>query len=432
MTDSALGNVDLTDSKPLKKLARDKFLKWRDQFNSLYSFSTKDIPFDLGEMRELGWEDKGIYDSWDDINGDQFSKKYYGLVSKVVKKGVNANGGYVSLSDAALLDGFQLKNVSPSFYADFDFKSRYVGDLSVLFAEDTNGRILDPFDGKKSIYKKVRWDTLPFARMNASQASALDWSLFNFNKGDIGELDLSLIDWDEVKTNKKSVKAFERNFSKLDQSLKSSMLRNVGDKDLSDLGSLMSTKMLFGKGVSRKLERNCRFELTIRGKDYVVVGQAMDWSTANAYGKMNGFKFADMSDEGLTDFASSALGVYESSKQFTKDDTFSSQDVIALASENTDTINMLSAFGLDFKDLLIDPSPARKLINKIRDLKFEKTVGSHGEDGVDGYEFWADSGIADAQAVYDVNESRTIGLDAVDSLTRFALYQVDVSVEVEA
>ena len=407
---------------------RKKYQTWKKLFDNIYKISTKSLPFGLGELEDLEFASYGVYDSWSDINNDKYYKNYYRDVTKNVKKGTNANGGYIQLTDAALEDGFKLKNVLKTFYNKFNWTTQYKGDLSALFVK-SKGKVSDPFDGKKKVYKAIQWDTLPFSDMSSEQASALNWKLFNFRKGDVSQLDLSKVDWKEVGKSRANTRAFARKFTKLGKADKRKLLYGVSDGKLQEMADALSkakldpAQILFKNGTYKNVEKNLKLEFKVKGKEYVALAEDIGWSTANAYAQMNGYKMANMKNDGITNFVDTAYKTYEASKKPARGG-WSTREISDFATTNKALVKpLVTAFGYDYDAIVANPSPIKDVLNQTNGLFVKDTTGPSG-NGKKGYQFWVE-GVDSAPAAYDVNVTKIINkFENINKLTRFSLFEV--------
>jgi hypothetical protein len=205
----------------MKSMTKSIFKAFEADLEAAYNSSTASAPVDLGAV------------DWNTLNNlGSYTKKVYGALAAKQKKGENNNGGYLRLSSSAIDGGFELKQLPGSFFKNFDFTKNYTGEISKVFPENGSSQF------KSSAFPNLKWDTLPYESMSIAQATSIDWGKIKFNKGEIEKLDLSKVEWNELK--KKGVKTFEKYFAKLKDDSKISMLEGLDADTLGEMGDKIS------------------------------------------------------------------------------------------------------------------------------------------------------------------------------------------------
>jgi hypothetical protein len=347
-------------------MTKSIFKAFGADLEAAYSSSTASSPVDLGAV------------DWNTLNNlGSYTKKVYGVLAAWQKKGENSNGGYLRLSSSAIDDGFDLKQLSGSFFKNFDFTKNYTGEISKVFPENGSSQF------KSSAFPNLKWDTLPYESMSIAQASSIDWGKISFNKGDLEKLDLSKVEWNELK--KKGIKTFEKYFTKLKDDSKISMLEGLDADTLREMGEEISYKSLFGKKEAKKLDQKS-LNLKIDGQDFTLVGQDMAWPIANAYARMQGFELANMNEYGddIQSIRASIVNIANQYESLTADGKFSSKDILDLYLGNfSDTNNLAPVFDIKAKKLMKgDFSQLEDLIDKINKFNLDSTLGPQEEHEV--------------------------------------------------
>ena len=386
------------------KEAKDFFVKWTSELSNLYESSTAASPVPI---EKLNWGQIHLNDP------DVPAKKFYSQLSSVTKKnnGISPNGGYLLLSDSAIDNGFDVKRLSYSFFKNFSIDDQYSGDISNLFSE---------ISGNKKVYSKLKWDTIPFQTISKQQASTVDWGLINFKKGNLSMLDLSKVDWKEVKG--KGKKVFEKSFAKLDAPTKENLLDGLDNKTLKKFGRAISTKALFEKKDFKKLGKKT-LDLEIGGDDFQLLGHALGKATANAFVKMQGFKLAEMNIYGdeVTGIASGILKLAPDYEELKNDNgKFSESDAVDLYTDNKEIFDDLaSRLGLTTKNLsFIDP--ALKIADSLSASNLESTKGTNTDD----YMIWVEnSNQSPSQILLNLNTQKEID-PSTEPGEYFVLYKV--------
>ena len=347
-------------------MTKSIFKAFGADLEAAYNSSTTSAPVDLGAF------------DWNTLNNlGSYTKKVYGVLAAWQKKGENSNGGYLRLSSSAIDDGFDLKQLSGSFFKNFDFTKNYTGEISKVFPEDGSSQF------KSSAFPNLKWDTLPYESMSIAQASSIDWGKIKFNKGEFEKLDLTKVEWNELK--KKGVKTFEKYFTKLKDDSKISMLEGLDADTLGEMGEKISYKSLFGKKEAKKLGEKS-LNLKIDGQDFTLVGQDMAWPIANAYAGMQGFELANMNEYGddIQSIRASIVNIANQYESLTADGKFSSKDVLDLYLGNfSDANNLAPVFDIKAKKLMKgDFSQLKDLIDKINKFNLDSTLGPQEEHEV--------------------------------------------------
>ena len=347
-------------------MTKSIFKAFGADLEAAYNSSTTSAPVELGTF------------DWNTLNNlGSYTKKVYGVLAAWQKKGENSNGGYLRLSSSAIDDGFDLKQLSGSFFKNFDFTKNYTGEISKVFPEDGSSQF------KSSAFPNLKWDTLPYESMSIAQASSIDWGKIKFNKGEFEKLDLSKVEWNELK--KKGVKTFEKYFTKLKDDSKISMLEGLDADTLGEMGEKISYKSLFGKKEAKKLDQKS-LNLKIDGQDFTLVGQDMAWPIANAYAGMQGFELANMNEYGddIQPIRESIVNIANEYESLTADGKFSSKDVLDLYLGNiSDANNLAPIFDIKTKKLIKgDFSQLKDLIDKINKFNLDSTLGPQEEHEV--------------------------------------------------
>ena len=347
-------------------MTKSIFKAFGADLEAAYNSSTTSAPVDLGAF------------DWNTLNNlGSYTKKVYGVLAAWQKKGENSNGGYLRLSSSAIDDGFDLKQLSGSFFKNFDFTKNYTGEISKVFPEDGSSQF------KSSAFPNLKWDTLPYESMSIAQASSIDWGKISFNKGDLEKLDLSKVEWNELK--KKGIKTFEKYFTKLKDDSKISMLEGLDADTLREMGEEISYKSLFGKKKAKKLDQKS-LNLKIDGQDFTLVGQDMAWPIANAYAGMQGFELANMNEYGddIQSIRASIVNIANQYESLTADGKFSSKDILDLYLGNfSDANNLAPVFDIKAKKLMKgDFSQLKDLIDKINKFNLDSTLGPQEEHEV--------------------------------------------------
>ena len=347
-------------------MTKSIFKAFGADLEAAYSSSTASAPVELGAF------------DWNTLNNlGSYTKKVYGVLAAWQKKGENSNGGYLRLSSSAIDDGFDLKQLSGSFFKNFDFTKNYTGEISKVFPEDGSSQF------KSSAFPNLKWDTLPYESMSIAQASSIDWGKISFNKGDLEKLDLSKVEWNELK--KKGIKTFEKYFTKLKDDSKISMLEGLDADTLREMGEEISYKSLFGKKKAKKLDQKS-LNLKIDGQDFTLVGQDMAWPIANAYAGMQGFELANMNEYGddIQSIRASIVNIANQYESLTADGKFSSKDILDLYLGNfSDANNLAPVFDIKAKKLMKeDFSQLKDLIDKINKFNLDSTLGPQEEHEV--------------------------------------------------
>ena len=387
------------------KEAKDFFKKWTSDLSNLYEFSTAANPV---LIENLNWRQIHLND------GNFPAKKHYSQLSSVNKKnnGIGPNGGYLLLSDSALDNGFKIEKLSFSFFKNFSIDRQFDGDISRFFSG---------ISGNKKAYSKLKWDSIPYQTISDTQASSIDWGLINFKKGDISKLDLSKVDWNEVKG--KGKKVFEKSFAKLDADIKEDLFGGLSDETLVDFGNAISTKALFEKKDFKKLSKKT-LDLKIGGDNFQLLGHALGGGTANAFVKMQGFEMAEMNKYGddVTGIASGILKLapdYEKLKNKNKG-KFSETDALDLYEDNKDIFDDLAnRLGLT-TDNLSFVNDALEIADALSASNLESTKG----ENIDEYMIWVEnSKSSSSQTLLNLNTQKEIDPNTEPG-EYFVLYKV--------